>query len=328
MAYLSPTQRIIDKDYHRQPHCVSSRSYRPNQLEGFDLILPHGRNWPFSHPCSVRRRLPFDSLCLCRVLPLLLLFAQTLQTQLSTDMSSSVMGSLNDTVSGEIPRSMDCPLVEVQVFCTATYHGNEPAHWMSSFRFAEIYIDPKTSKEHGGISFNMHQPAEHELKDREIIPLQPFDLEKKRRPGRNYIGTLSVSSRPPGDGLISARGRELIPPISFPVLPEAGLTGRKLIAEIKKEGKHQYRFANQPESGCLCWQIELLKLLVDHKWIQSDACDKLGRDIESARETRNVKIAVMYPPVVGVFYRLQAQGIAAESGMGEDWAAQHAEDVD
>ncbi|EPQ55760.1 hypothetical protein GLOTRDRAFT_128977 [Gloeophyllum trabeum ATCC 11539] len=168
----------------------------------------------------------------------------------------------------------DKPLSSVTIWCTS---GNLH-HWISSYKLVDqIVVAPKQTI--AGISMNMHQPLEHEFHTGEET---------------NLFGSLHIHLRTAEKGLVSRRSG-VLEEIKF----LCTITVRDIVDLVLAERRQYYMFSPLG-SGCLYWQLQLLRAYVSKGWIKGTDVDKAIGSIEKYAKENEAKVP--FPPVEGQFY--------------------------
>ncbi len=148
-------------------------------------------------------------------------------------------------------------------------------HWFTSLTFAGR---PTVGDQvYEGISINMTQPSDKSL-----------------------VGSLEIQPRSKG-ALYSYRSKTFQCPIAF----KKKVRVKDVVDLIVAHRKHCYLF-NPAGSGCLFWQLDLLKLFVQKGWIEESDMDTAEKRIKGLGEAAvpSQTGTVPWPPVNGTFYRL------------------------
>lgn len=209
------------------------------------------------------------------------------------------------------PGLMNLQLTEVAVYCTVLEGEDQTevgVHWISAFTFTAE--KPRRFVDCAALSLNMREPRAHVLSDKDIEPRTTSSHVNTAIRG-NRIGTLETEVRPPAK-TSSTRGERQVPRKVF-ALRSNSVTGSLLMTAVKDKGFHWYRFADVPRGGCLHWQLQLLKMLEERRWIDEGSAEALLAHISAAHEklSQRDQRNMILPPPIGIFYR--PKGAALES---------------
>ncbi|KAK2464877.1 hypothetical protein APHAL10511_002953 [Amanita phalloides] len=166
-------------------------------------------------------------------------------------------------------------LLDIHIWTVKPRSSDDVHHWRTNFTLAPNSLGVSA------LSLDMRLPDRHE-----------FDPANSER-----YGSLLVDVRG-GPRIISqnaavncAADLRLAPPV----------TAGDLLQLIKEKRMQYYRFKKEG-SGCLCWQILLLRFMMEKGWLPNNMEKKLRRQIEDYLRKLKHKNQLPYPPVEGDFY--------------------------
>ncbi|KZT24773.1 hypothetical protein NEOLEDRAFT_392692 [Neolentinus lepideus HHB14362 ss-1] len=167
-------------------------------------------------------------------------------------------------------------LTSVIIWCTG---GGTLHHWRTSYSLADSSVINDLGERLAGISLDMYQPHDHGYKTAD---------------GPNLHGCLQISPRTTRHGLYSTRSG-VLEEINF----SSAVTVQDIVDLVTGQ-KRQYYMFNPLGSGCLYWQLQLLRAFVSKGWIHST--DLSGVTESIGKYAKMYPDRVPFPPVEGQFY--------------------------
>lgn len=129
------------------------------------------------------------------------------------------------------------------------------SHWRTSFLFRATLDNVHA------VSFDMMLPRYH----------------KHNKEKTNSLGSLKVTTFNTASNPVTTRPRDKF---SAPFLDQ-NITVSSLLRAVQDNGLQFYQF--ECGSGCLCWNLELLRVLVEFGWVKPNSQQKLEAQIDDWR---------------------------------------------